>query len=89
VKATITLTLDPTGADAWLATIFDGAPEDPPPSAREHFEEHLRGFIEDEMNHALWPRYRDDPVVLTHVRLSVGGKTIYDEDWSIDAEVAA
>jgi hypothetical protein len=92
VKATITLTLDSTAADAFLAALYDGAPDDPPPTALEHFEEHLRGFIEDEMNMALWGNFDDDePAVLTHVRLTVGGKMIYDEDWSYraDAEDAA
>lgn len=87
MKATITLTLDPKAADVWLATLYDGAEtDDPPPSAAEHFREHLLGFVEDEMNFALWPDFKDSdhdgPAILTHVKLTVGGATLYDEDWS-------
>jgi hypothetical protein len=84
VKATITLTLDPKAAEARFED------DDVPTTAREHFEEYLLGFITDEMNIALWPDFSDDddprPAVLTHVKLNVGGKVVYDVDWSFRAE---
>lgn len=90
MKATITLYLDSEAAELRLRDLYE---EGDHPTAREHFEEYLRGFVCDEMNIALWPDFEGDddsrPAVLEHVRLTVGGKTVYDEDWSYRAEEAA